>query len=341
MECRNERTGVVIVVATIAIFLASSFSHLPCLADSAPEVIRFNNEGVRDLNSNCWQPAAEKFTAALKIEPSYRIARENLAITYNNWGLSLKAKPNEALPLLHKSLILSPDNITTGDTINNLITSMGKNSKLADDRVDLAGKSMAQKDYCSAAAEYFEALRLRPDSQDILSKLEEAYGRLEPPFKSTSIEKLIKKGNLPVNETDAESRDANAHLSASPHDTSVDYEPYLQRLERHIRRYWYPSRHDWTSVPVVEFRIGKSGEISNAHLVKTGDIAISNQAALKAVENAGPVEPLPGTDTALDIQFWFSLSNQPGKRTHAEIKGVPRSVETSEPKITLPPTTGR
>jgi Tfp pilus assembly protein PilF len=59
-------------------------------------VIGLNNEGVKALNANDYSLATAKFLEALRLDPTYRLALDNLAITYNNYGLQLRKKQSGA-----------------------------------------------------------------------------------------------------------------------------------------------------------------------------------------------------------------------------------------------------
>ena len=61
------------------------------------QVIELNNDGVRALNSGNVQLATQKFEQALKLDPTYQLARENLAIAHNNSGLQLRSNPKAAI----------------------------------------------------------------------------------------------------------------------------------------------------------------------------------------------------------------------------------------------------
>ena len=68
----------------------------PARADSN-QVINLNNQGVKALNAGTFSEAVKDFQAALNLDPSYQLARDNLAIAHNNYGLQLKNDPKKAL----------------------------------------------------------------------------------------------------------------------------------------------------------------------------------------------------------------------------------------------------
>ncbi|MFX9696103.1 tetratricopeptide repeat protein, partial [Acinetobacter baumannii] len=82
-------------------------------ADEPPAVINLNNAAVKALNANNFPEAIKNFEAALKLDPSYKLARQNLAIAHNNYGLQQRNNPKLALSEFHKALFLDSSNATT------------------------------------------------------------------------------------------------------------------------------------------------------------------------------------------------------------------------------------
>jgi TonB family protein len=105
------------------------------------------------------------------------------------------------------------------------------------------------------------------------------------------------------------SSDSSASKQAAdpPGKTQSDWrEPYLKDLQRRIKRAWFPPKGNESKPVVVEFKVHKMGELSNLKLIQNSGVALSDQAALRAVENAAPFRPLPsGVDLDLTIRFTF------------------------------------
>lgn len=129
---------------------------------------RLNNEGVKLLVAKNYPGAIMLFQDAMKADSSYRLARQNIAIAYNNLGLSLSAK--ESVDAFHKSLFFEPNNNTTVTNLTQVQHTLGEHVDTAADRSNEAQHCLALKDYVGAVVEYRLSLRLHTD-QEIEMKL--------------------------------------------------------------------------------------------------------------------------------------------------------------------------
>jgi TonB family protein len=89
----------------------------------------------------------------------------------------------------------------------------------------------------------------------------------------------------------------------------VDFGPYMADLQRRIKKHWFPPKGNESKRVVVVFKVHSGGELSGLHLDHSSGVAIADNAALKAVEDAAPFRPLPaGAPDAVDIQFTFDYN---------------------------------
>jgi len=99
-----------LVSLALSVFLANQCHR--AYGQSSPtensQVIEINNEGVKALNAGNIQLALQKFAQALKVDPNYQLARDNLAIAHNNYGLQLQNNPKAAIKEFHQALYLNP-----------------------------------------------------------------------------------------------------------------------------------------------------------------------------------------------------------------------------------------
>ncbi len=155
------------------IFLSLFIAATVFIGPSAPiafadqnAVIGLNNEGVKALNSGNFALAIQKFEAALQMDKSYALARENLAIAHNNYGLQLaKSNPNEALKQFHQAYYLNKTNATTAQNVEGIIRMLGKDPRDFKTRVQMADQARASGDFVGAIVEYAEALKIKDDAR--------------------------------------------------------------------------------------------------------------------------------------------------------------------------------
>ena len=162
----SRRSGIAIralLALSIVLQVVDVASIDPVYAADASRVISLNNEGVTALNSNNYQVAIQKFKAALDLDPTYSLARDNLAIAHNNFGLQLRNNPKAALKEFHEALYLNPNNATTLQNVNGIIQMMGKDPRSFKDRVELGDASRKSGDFIGAAIEYSQALKIKDD----------------------------------------------------------------------------------------------------------------------------------------------------------------------------------
>jgi TonB family protein len=83
-------------------------------------------------------------------------------------------------------------------------------------------------------------------------------------------------------------------------------ESYIADLERRIKRFWLPPR-DGKRV-VLAFKVHGDGLVTDIQVI--GDQSFSDDAAVKAVQKASPVPPLPeGSVSPLEVQLAFDWNN--------------------------------
>jgi tetratricopeptide (TPR) repeat protein len=155
--------------------LAASIYTIPLTTLAASsDVVALNNDGVKALNAGDYTAAIQKFETAIKIDPSYALARENLGITYNNYGLSLQNSPTQAIVQFHKAMFLDPNNATTSANLDGIVGMLHKNPNSYKDRVDLGDQARLAGDFIGAIVEYRAAVKLKNDP-DTHIKLGDVY----------------------------------------------------------------------------------------------------------------------------------------------------------------------
>jgi len=176
-------------------FAVSTFLSINASIADRSEAIALNARGVEALDrvhqgqgyadnlcDGDWQNILDMFQASLKSDPNYRTARRNLGIAHNNFALYLAShehKYNEALKQLHQATYIDPDNVTTGESLTNLIERcLRLNPNRFADRVELGDSAKEQSDLEGAVVEYNAALKLKHDQQ-VYGKLAKVYRLLK------------------------------------------------------------------------------------------------------------------------------------------------------------------
>lgn len=94
-----------------------------------------------------------------------------------------------------------------------------------------------------------------------------------------------------------------------------DFSGYMADLQRRIKRAWFPPKGPSTKQVKVHFQIGRNGSLSQLKIFKSSGDSLSDQAALRAVENAAPFRALPaGSPEDVDIEFTFDYNVLGGGR---------------------------
>jgi hypothetical protein len=143
------------------------------------DLVGLNNLAVTDLKHDKYASAIAKLIRAVNFAPTYTLARDNLAIAFNNYGLQLRNKPLEALKEFHKANFLDRTNPTTIANMEGIIKIIGKDPENSAVRAALGDHSAIEGDFIGAVIEYRAALQLKDDPQTRI-KLRDVYRRLTP-----------------------------------------------------------------------------------------------------------------------------------------------------------------
>lgn len=89
----------------------------------------------------------------------------------------------------------------------------------------------------------------------------------------------------------------------------LDFGPYMNELQRRIKRAWRPPRGNESKRVIVIFRISTLGELSDLAIKISSGAQEADQAALIAVQVAAPFNRLPeGAPSKVDIEFTFDYN---------------------------------
>jgi hypothetical protein len=119
-----------------------------------------------------------KFLESLKIDSKYQLASNNLATTYNNYGLTLRERPKEAIKKFHLAFCLAPISKIALLNIEGIIRALEMDPNSFNDRIILAEQAAAIGDLAGSVIEYQTALQIKNDPAQ-RHKLIDALKRLQ------------------------------------------------------------------------------------------------------------------------------------------------------------------
>jgi TonB family protein len=224
-------------------------------------LIGLNNEGVCALKCNNYPKAIKDFETTLSIDPGYEMARDNLRIAYNNYGLSLRHTPAAALHQFHEALWLNPGNKVVQqvvlDNVGATIKMLHFDPNSSIDRLQLAENELSQF--------------------DLIGYLEEAY-----------ISRWLKrnpghdwKDALSTSFYEDQSSDRGTSMPMVNSDTDVNC------TEARVQRVWNKSQHPY-GASKVRFGIKRDGSLVDLHVEKSSGSPLADNAALDAVRKCAP-----------------------------------------------------
>ncbi len=251
-------------------------------------VLESNNLGVRDLNKGDTWSAIQNFEQALRIDPSYELARKNLAIALNNHALKLRSSNvEEAIRYFHAALFQDPKNPTTRNNLDESIRKIGKDPQLFKDRLALGDKAWEEQDYKGAKVEYQIAASIETNDsvREKLKSVDEVLG---------------------VEAKSAAHSDEPAPVPKAHEKQDADWPgaAYMVQVQRAIKKaYKFSSVVPLKRAPSVVFRIQKDGSVSDVRTPHSCAVPEADEALRNAVRSA-KLPPLPeGSAKFLDMEF--------------------------------------
>jgi len=91
----------------------------------------------------------------------------------------------------------------------------------------------------------------------------------------------------------------------------LDFNPYMRRMERKIKRAWNPPFSINSYKIVVIFTLEQTGKVSNLSIKESNAEAFQERAALKAIRKAAPFGRLPkinDSSKSAEVNFTFDYN---------------------------------
>lgn len=117
---------------------------------------------------------------------------------------------------------------------------------------------------------------------------------------------FVARQNLEQQSSQRNSR-ATQSQRAGAHGT--DFGPYMEALQKRIKRSWFPPDNTESLKGMVIFKMHNDGSVSNVRILKSTGLAVADLAMIKAVHSGAPFGALPpGAPANVDVEFSFDYN---------------------------------
>lgn len=168
--------------------------------------------------------------------------------------------------------------------------------------------------YADAIRDYDNALLIYPDYTYVYKKRAQAKRRIRDIAGANADFAIYKKRkSMSKNQKTEEFYNSKPQKSLpKPKFTSgdVDFGPYMRNLQISIKSKWNPPPNFSSNRVVLLFKIRKDGTVLSTRIFKSSGNKDVDNAALKAFQDAQPLQPLPAEfkDKSVDVQFTFDYN---------------------------------
>lgn len=119
---------------------------------------------------------------------------------------------------------------------------------------------------------------------------------------------------------------------------SINWAPYMRKLEYNIKSNWKPIEANETNRVVVQFVVGKNGELLDNKIIRSSNIEEVDKRALETVEKTAPFEKLPrefvGESVPIQFTFDYNIINSRKLNTYSNnLKFYPEYCANVQKKI--------
>jgi len=97
----------------------------------------------------------------------------------------------------------------------------------------------------------------------------------------------------------------------------INYQQYMAEIQRRIRHCWHPPKGTESRHVTVVFKVLRDGTMVNSRILKSSELPACDDAALAALKEANPADPLPSGSPDVDIKFTFDYNVHKGARPPA------------------------
>lgn len=273
-----------------ALVLSIAVSVGPAFAQSA---VALNNEGIKALNDKDFATAINRFKDSLAVDPNYALARKNLGIAYNNYGIALKDEPLKALRNFHRALYYNETDPKILQCIVAIITKLGRDPKNYYDRVGLGDQAAKANDFIGAVVEYKAALLIKADPETE-NKLKDAELRADEETKSGQAAAAQRVKSSSENQADCVKK----------------LDTYASVVKELIVAHWkYPKGITVVTDVQVNFMTHGDGKFTDITIRKSSGNKMVDDSAVQAVTTVSGMMPRPAClPSSKDYPLSFQLT---------------------------------
>lgn len=155
------------------------------------ELAGINNKAAEAIKAGKFEKAVKLLEPLAKKNPDYEMARQNLTIAFNNYGLELaRTSAVDSMEKFRQALFYSPTERTARRNLNAVIKELGKNPASYEDRLAMGSEEFKKSSYQTAFVEFSEALRLR-NTPEVRRKLAEVCLVMDNESANRTFEKVL------------------------------------------------------------------------------------------------------------------------------------------------------
>jgi TonB family protein len=259
--------------------------------DLSGNSLALNADGLQLLNAGDLTGASEKFSGALTINPNCEPARRNMAVC------------------LHAQAAVADKGGNSGEAATDL--ELALNLDVGGERGDRDNRIAMLRDL----ARIYTAMKRPEDAReanDAVDRLVSLAGGTASGARSTAADATTTAAAQAASTSSTNAATplivpGTASNSASSGD--VDFGPYMDDLQKKIKKGWFPPKGKESKRVQLTFVLHRMGELTDLTLHNSSGDALCDRAAMKAVIDGAPYAPLPkGADNTVDIMFTFDYN---------------------------------
>jgi len=165
------------------------------------------------------------------------------------------------------------------------------------------------KDYQGAIDDYTKAIQLNPNNE--AAYLNRGVCKYEMANRKNQVagtNKLKTSSSIPVNTVKKADNQPQKIVAISTDEKSGLFKPYMDELQKNIKKNWAPPSSRKSAEIVVFFTIDKIGNLNQIRLHKSSDEKSMDVSAISAIMKSSPFQPLPAEFKGEKVDIYFTFT---------------------------------